>query len=86
MLFRSTEGTASAVDVNSGTGMVGSPALKTGGSVEVKTLLNPAIRVGGLVNLASVAINGLFKVQTMETDGDSWEGPFYSVLTLTPQG
>ena len=76
------EGTAESVLLSSSTGMVGSPNPKSDGSVEVKTLLNPAIRVGGSIELQSTYTNGAFTVQSIETDIDSgFSAPFYMTLT-----
>lgn len=79
--------TAESVLLASTTGMVGAPALKSDGSVEVKSLLNPAIRVGGSVSLQSQYINGEFTVQSVETEIDSgFAQPFYMTLTCIKKG
>ena len=80
------EAAGEIVLIASTTGMVGSPTPKSDGSVEVKILINPAVRVGGLVEVQSVQVNGVYKVQTLESEGDSREGPFYMKLTAIKQG
>lgn len=82
-------GTSSAESVllSSSTGMVGSPTPKSDGSVEVKSLLNPAIRVGGSVELQSVYVNGSYTVQSLETSLDSgFGGDYYMILTCRKKG
>lgn len=77
----------SVVVISSDTGMVGSPTPKSDGSVEVTILLNPAVRVGGLVQVQSLYVNGTHKVQTIEMEGDSgFADPYYMKLTAIKQG
>jgi len=68
------------------TGMIGSPTPKSDGSVEVEILLNPAVRAGSIIEVQSIQVNGTYKVQTIETNGDSWEGPFGMKITAKKQG
>jgi hypothetical protein len=78
---------AESVLLSSSTGMIGSPTPKSDGSVEVKSLLNPAIRVGGSVELQSIYLNGSYTVQSLETDIDSgFGGSYYMVLTCRKKG
>lgn len=62
-----------AVNVNSDTGMVGVPS-KADELISARTLLNPAIKVGGLVNLTSIFAphyNGVYRVERIKYNGDS---------------
>ena len=72
--------------ISANTGMIGSPTPKSDGSVEVKCLLDTGARVGGLIEVQSLYVNGVYKVQTASTEGDSWEGPFDTTFTAIKQG
>lgn len=62
-----------AVDINSETGLLNAPT-KADKMISARTLMNPAIRVGGLVNLTSIYAphyNGVYRVETIKFTGDS---------------
>jgi hypothetical protein len=62
-----------AVDMNSETGLLQAPT-KADKLISAQTLMNPAIRVGGLVNLTSIYAphyNGVYRVETIKFNGDS---------------
>lgn len=62
-----------AVDINSETGLLQAPT-KADKLISARTLMNPALRVGGLVNLVSIYAphyNGIYRVETIKFTGDS---------------
>lgn len=62
-----------AVDINSETGLLQAPT-KADKLISARTLMNPAVRVGGLVNLTSIYAphyNGIYRVETIKFTGDS---------------
>ncbi len=74
-----------AVVVSSTTGMVGSPEIAEKGTdkkqvLKVKSLLQPKFVPGGLIQLQSANLNGLFRIELVEHQGDIFETPFYSHL------
>ena len=76
--------------------MIGVPQVKTGigqsgdnnqkfGIVEVKTFINPSIRMWDIVNLKSVYIpdmNGLYSVSQIEYNGHFRGQEWYQTMTL----
>jgi hypothetical protein len=62
-----------AIDINSETGMLQAPT-KADKFISAHTLMNPSVRVGGLVNLTSIYAphyNGIYRVETIKFNGDS---------------
>lgn len=71
-------------DVKAETGLY-SPPKNDDGFIVVKTLLNPAIIVGGAVNLESIfnpSINGVYKVETIQFTGDNFGNEWSQELQL----
>lgn len=61
-----------AVDIKSETGLLQAPT-KSDKFISAQTLMNPAVRVGGLVNLESIYAphyNGVYRVETIKFSGD----------------
>jgi hypothetical protein len=71
-----------AVLLSEATGMIGSPEVTDAG-LEITSLVNPDLRVGGLVKVDSVvsAYNGVFKVTTIDYDGDAMGNEWFSKVT-----
>jgi hypothetical protein len=71
-----------AVVLSESTGMIGSPE-STDDGLEVTSLINPDLRIGGLVKVESIvdAYNGVFKVTTIEYSGDLKGSEWYSKVT-----
>lgn len=65
------------LEVNAGTGMIGSPRRLEAGAVEVDMLLDPGCIPGRQVQLTSRDVTGLFRVDRVRMVGDTYgEGPF----------
>jgi hypothetical protein len=63
----------------------GTPDKKGGPSyLKVKTLLQPQIRPGGKVRINSVAASGLFQASTVEHEGDTAGGAWWTTLDCLP--
>ncbi|HEY4292049.1 MAG TPA: hypothetical protein VGM71_03285 [Luteibacter sp.] len=71
-----------AVLLSESTGMIGSPEATDDG-LEVTSLINPDLRIGGLVKVDSIvtAYNGVFKVTTIEYSGDLMGSDWFSKVT-----
>lgn len=71
-----------AVVLSESTGMIGSPEATDDG-LQVTSLINPDLRIGGLVKVESIvsAYNGVFKVTTIEYSGDLKGSDWYSKVT-----
>lgn len=80
----------SAVLLSSSTGLVGSPELGTPEKkgqpprVKAKSLLQPKIVCGGVVELQATGFKGQFRVETVEHSGDTDGGEWYTSLELKP--
>lgn len=84
------------VTISEENGMIGVPQVKTGigqsgdnnqkfGIVEVKTFINPSIRMWDIVNLKSVYLpdmNGLYSVSQIEYNGHFRGQEWYQTMTL----
>ena len=73
-----------AVNLNSNTGLLGVPT-RANTLVEAVTLINPSIRLRGLVNLLSSEaknLNGLYTVDTIKFSGDTRGESWYQTLIL----
>ncbi|QEO57556.1 baseplate hub protein [Francisella marina] len=71
-------------DVNAENGLY-APPKNDDGFIVAKTLLNPAIQIGGAVNLESIfnpSINGVYKVETIQFTGDNWADEWTQELQL----
>lgn len=81
------------------TGLIGSPQLgkakrdkKKGEKGEAaertilraRSLLNPAMRPGGGVQIDSNQVDGIFRIERVKHNGDSHEGGWYSDIEATP--
>lgn len=78
------------VELNSGTGLIGSPEFGETGEGAKKTvtlratsLLNPKYVPGGKVHLQSQTKSGYFYITKVSHEGDSFGGSWYSKLELT---
>jgi hypothetical protein len=60
-----------AVRIAPETGMVGSPTVDNDGVLEVKSLMIPDIRCGGLVTIDARRVKGTYRVEEAEWDGDT---------------
>lgn len=63
------------------TGLIGSPSITDDGA-RARCLINPLIRVGWLVIIESEAVEGSFKVASLQHVGDNWRGHLYTELEL----
>ena len=71
--------------LNQQSGMIGVPELTEYG-VRVKCLLNPAVRIGGQIQLESVLnpfLNGVYTVYQMGFDIASRDTPFYCIIEMS---
>ena len=81
---------STAILLTPDTGLVGSPELGTPAKkgeaprVKVRTLLQPKIRCGGVVELRAVGFKGQFRVETVEHSGDTDGREWYTDLELKP--
>jgi hypothetical protein len=71
-----------AVLLSESTGMIGSPEATDDG-LEITSLVNPDLRIGGVVKVESIvtAYNGVFKITTIEYNGDLMGSNWYSKVT-----
>lgn len=83
-------GTAILIDQQAG--LIGTPELtvpnKPGAPSDLKfqTLIYPEIQPGGMVEMDSLSISGIFKVQDVEHKGDTAGQSWYTEVTATPIG
>ncbi len=73
-----------AVVLDAYSGMVGSPVRMNTGLVEVTTLINPEVVVGGYVYVASSVLTGTYEVHKIEAEGSNFGDEFYMKLELKP--
>lgn len=74
--------------VNSDTGLIDTPERKQS-RVTFTTLLNPAIKIGGLIQLESLQapqINGVYKVESMGYSGDNYGQAWSQTITAILAG
>lgn len=71
-----------AVFLSQDTGMVGSPE-DTGDGLEIKCLLNPALRCGGLVEIKSILsfFDGQYKITNLKMSGDALGGDWLCTIS-----
>lgn len=74
-----------AVDLRSGTGLVGYPEIGARGRVSATSLLSPDLWPGRRVVLSSALVEGQFLVESMRYEGDSHGDPWYAQLELAPE-
>lgn len=83
-----TQTTPYPIDVDHG--MIGSPqygAPPRSGKpphVRVRCLLYPELMPGDAIQLTSRSLNGLFRIEKIRHEGDTWEGDFLSTLEILP--
>ena len=68
---RSAQPDGDTVDVSEATGLIGTPTITEAG-VEARMLLNPAVAVGGILNIESELLAGTYKVAGVRHTGDNW--------------
>jgi len=66
------------IELDQNSGLIESPS-KTKNGIEFKSLLQPRLTPGRRVKITSDRVNGVYKILTVLQDGDSEEGPFYSI-------
>ena len=90
LLRDTTTATGQAILLTSDTGLIGSPEHnapdKTGNPplIKFKSLLQPRIRCGGIVQLQSVAVKGQFRCESIEHNGDTHGQEWYSSGEVRP--
>ena len=72
---------APSISVSPSTGLVGAPYVTDEGA-ECVMFLNPAVKKGGRLTLASETITGAFRIVAVRHDADSWEGSFITHVDL----
>ncbi len=63
-------------------GMIGSPVRKNTGLVQVTTLINPQVVVGGYVQVASNVLTGTYEVHKIECRGSNFGDEWYQECEL----
>lgn len=76
----------SAVLMSSKTGMVGVPSRSSGGMTEFTSLINTKLVPGRLVLIDSEnrSLNGLYKVLSVKTEGDTHDSKWYNLCECVP--
>lgn len=71
-----------AVLLSQSSGMIGSPEVTDDG-LKITTLLNPALRIGGLVRVDSIIpiYNGDYKITSLQDMGDVMAEAWFSTVT-----
>jgi hypothetical protein len=65
--------------------LIGSPAPKDDGGIEIVGLLEPSFRPGSLFDVRSTAYTGVYRAELVKFTGDSgWSNPFYVTATGKP--
>ncbi len=82
-LPRKKSAVANAVKLSVDNGMLESPAVTDEG-VRIKSLLNPTLRVGTVIDLRSEFTNGQFKVVSLQHTGSNWDGTFSTEMVANP--
>jgi hypothetical protein len=67
-----------AVDINAGTGMIGSPSVDSSGAVSVSTLLIPGLAPGILINMSSLFVSGGYRIEKIRYQGETRGKPWYA--------
>jgi hypothetical protein len=62
--------------------MIGSPQRMNTGMVEVTTLINPEVVVGGYVHVASNVLTGTYEVHKIEAEGSNFGDEWYQKCEL----
>lgn len=69
------------------TGLVGSPEIGDKGAVKIRSLLQPGVSTGRLVQVRSALIDGaFFQVEKTTHYGDTWGAEWYTDIEGTPAG
>jgi hypothetical protein len=63
-------------------GLVGAPVRQTTGLVEVTSLLNPQISLGGYVTIDSETLSGDYYVQRIQYEGSNYTDSWYAICEL----
>lgn len=89
--FLAKSGTQSAratgeppVQLNSTSGLIGSPSLGEKGTVKALSLLNGRVGPGRRVTLESAVVNGTFIAQKVQHKGQTWGADWTTSLELVP--
>lgn len=85
-----TATTSTITVLSAKSGLVGSPEFgtpdKKGGPsyLKIKSLLQPQIRPGGKIKLDSISVKGTFRAVTVEHEGDTAGGNWYTTVDALP--
>ena len=60
--------------ISEATGLIGSPSRTEDGGARAKVRLNPLLRLGGQVRIASQVLQGDYKITALVHKGDTWDG------------
>ena len=75
------------MNLNKGSGLIGSPSVTEEGEdkrlrAQAKTLLDPAYRIGTVVDIESLSLEGAWVVVGLRHRADNWQGAFETHLKL----
>lgn len=70
--------------LSSESGLIGSPTQDSDGSINFTTLMIPNIRPGMRVQLDSVFVKGLYRIQECEYSGDTWGNEWDIKISAKP--
>ena len=72
---------ATAFGVSPATGLIGVPRTTDEGA-EAVMFLNALARIGGIMDILSVALTGRYRIVGLEHNADNWDGPFKTWVDL----
>lgn len=75
-----------AYEISSDTGMIGSPSVDTKGTLTVTTLMLPGIVPGSPIQMNAKYVQGLFRVISIETTGDTKEKEWQHLIEARKYG
>ena len=76
-----TQSDAPRVAISPETGLVDTP-IETDEGAEAIMLLNPALQLGGILDIESASLTGSWKIVGLRHNADNWSGKFVSWCDL----
>lgn len=70
--------TVKAIEVNSQTGLINSPAVDSQGALEIETLLIPGLAPGVLIKVDSLFVQGGFRIEKIRYEGNTHGQEWYA--------
>lgn len=80
--WKITQSTRTTVSFGPNTGLIGTPVIKSNGTKEINTVLNPSLKVGDIIEVDCETLKGYFTISELGINGSNFEDDWKCKMEL----